>query len=959
LRFEIEGRLAAVKNSTTQQIAQDLAGLVKGEVQVDIFSRIAFSTDVVAPMDTADVVAVVKYAHRKGIAVVGRGAGSGVAGESLTDGIVLDMTRHMNRIIDVEDDGSFVTVEPGVVLDDLNNHLAAYGRKIGPDPSSGNRAVIGGVVANNATGAHSLQYGFIADFVESIRVVLADGSVVTLNNGVDPAAAEDAPVARLAAACMETLAGKEEVIARAQPKTRRNRSGYDIAGLCCDGRVNLARLMAGSEGTLAIFTQIRLRTVEVPACKALLQLEFDSIDRMAQAVGVVVDSGASACELMDRSLLEMASEALPAYRDIFPVHCAAALLVEHTGPGLEEVKAAIEATDAAVGDMAGGRRRVFEPGEQARLWKSRKDAVPLLHRQKGPKHPVPFMEDISVENTRLGEYITGLEKISRRYGISVTYYGHAGDGELHTRPYLDLGDPADVEKMKSIAADVFALAWSLGGTISGEHGDGLVRSAFIKQQYGEEYYRLLRGIKNIFDPDGLMNPGKIVCDDPDVMTKNLRASTPVLTERLDTKLFFETDEFRYEIEQCNGCGVCLSTRPGLRICPVHRALREELACSRAKANLLRAWITGKLQHSDFASDEFKRILGLCINCKMCSVQCPSGVDVSKLVMEARARLVGHRGLTATERALSHNRLLSRLGSAFAPVSNLVMATGVFRLLLEKTIGMDRRRSMPGFMRGSFIRKGRKYLSRLGPPDNPVDKVAYFVDSLANFNDHQLGFAVVKTLRQNNIDVILPGQLPAPMPAMAYGDVKTARADLAFSVGRLADVVRRGYKIVCSEPSAALCLRDELRLFIDTADARLVASGTYELMSYLNGLNKESRLTAKVVDPLDGVHYAYHSPCHLCVLGGAGASIELLTSLTHLDITDINAGCCGMAGTCGMQKKNYELSLDIGRETADALNAIETPFVMTECGACKMQIEHMTDKKVIHPVKLLARAYGLL
>jgi len=310
LRFEIEGRLAAVKNSTTQQIAQDLAGLVKGEVQVDIFSRIAFSTDasiyqiipqcVVAPMDTADVVAVVKYAHRKGIAVVGRGAGSGVAGESLTDGIVLDMTRHMNRIIDVEDDGSFVTVEPGVVLDDLNNHLAAYGRKIGPDPSSGNRAVIGGVVANNATGAHSLQYGFIADFVESIRVVLADGSVVTLNNGVDPAAAEDAPVARLAAACMETLAGKEEVIARAQPKTRRNRSGYDIAGLCCDGRVNLARLMAGSEGTLAIFTQIRLRTVEVPACKALLQLEFDSIDRMAQAVGVVVDSGASACELMDR-----------------------------------------------------------------------------------------------------------------------------------------------------------------------------------------------------------------------------------------------------------------------------------------------------------------------------------------------------------------------------------------------------------------------------------------------------------------------------------------------------------------------------------------------------------------------------------------------------------------------------------------------------------------------------------
>ncbi|RKY09494.1 MAG: hypothetical protein DRP66_02105 [Planctomycetota bacterium] len=955
--------------STTEQIAQDLAGLVRGEVGVDIFSRIAFSTDasiyqiipqcVVAPMDTADVVAVVKYACEKGIAVVGRGAGSGVAGESLTDGIVLDMMRHMNRILGVEDDGSFVTVEPGVVLDDLNNYLAGYGKKIGPDPSSGNRAVVGGVVANNATGAHSLQYGFIADFVESVEVVLADGGVARLDNGVDPAAAGDVEAARLAGACLEVLAGAEEVIARAQPRTKRNRSGYNIAGICRNGKVDLARLMAGSEGTLAVFTQIKLRTVDVPACKALLQLEFDSIDAMARAVPVVVDSGASVCELMDKALLETAAEALGADRDIFPVHCAATLLVEHTGSSEEEVKRKIEATDAAVGDTASGRRRVFAPDQQGRLWKSRKDAVPLLNRRKGPKHPVPFMEDVSVENTRLGEYITGLGAISKRYDISVTYYGHAGDGELHTRPFLDLGDAGDVEKMKAIAADVFALAWSLGGTISGEHGDGLLRSAFIKQQYGDEYYELLRGIKSLFDPKGLMNPGKVVCDDPDLMTKNLRASNPVLTERLDTKLLFDTDEFRYEIEQCNGCGVCISTQAGTRICPVHRALKEELACSRAKANLLRAWITGKLNHSDFASDEFKRILGLCVNCKMCSVQCPSGVDISRLVMEARCQLVAVRGLTATERTLSHNRLLSRMGAAFAPVSNLVMGMGPFKWLLEKTVGMDRRRAMPKFERGSFIRKGRKYLDRLGPVDNPVDKAAFFVDSLANFNDHELGFAVVKTLRQNDIDVILPGQLPAPMPAMAYGDVKTARADIAYSVGRLADVVRRGYKIVCSEPSAALCLRDELRLFVDSADARLVADNTYELMSYLNGLNAESRLSAKVVDLLDGVHYAYHGPCHLCVLGGAGASIELLTSLTHLDVVDVSAGCCGMAGTCGMQKKNYDLSLEIGRETAEALNAVETGFAMTECGACKMQIEHMTDKKVVHPVKLLARAYGLL
>ncbi|MFA5251907.1 MAG: FAD-binding oxidoreductase, partial [Phycisphaerae bacterium] len=577
----------------TEDVAGDLAKIVRGDVFVDILHRAAYASDasiyqiipgcVVAPRDAADVATVVKYACARGIAIAARGAGSGVAGESLCSGIVFDMRRYMNRIIGAEDGGASVICEPGVVLDDLNNYLSKYGIKIGPDPSSGNRATVGGCVANNATGAHSLEYGYIGDYVESIEAVLADGSVVKFKNDFDPAKTGDEKLASIAKGCAAVLSGKEAVIAGALPVTKRNRSGYSISGIYHDGKIDLARLLAGSEGTLCIFTKIKLRTVAVPKTKGLLQLEFDSLEKMARAVPIIVDSKASACELMDRTLIDMAIEALPEHRDILPAGGVAALLVEHTGDTAEQVRGKIEITDSKVGNLASGRRIVFEPRQQKRLWKSRKDAAALLERKRCGKHPVPFVEDVSVENIRLADYISGLREIGKRYDVAMSFYGHAGDGELHVRPYLDLGDPADVEKMRSIANDVFSLAWSLGGTISGEHAVGLVRAAFLRRQYGDEFYELLRAIKNVFDPDGVINPGKIINDDADVMIRNLRAGHKWEPERLKTDLYFGSDEFRAEIEQCSGCGVCLSRESDLRMCPVFRAVGEELGSSRAKA----------------------------------------------------------------------------------------------------------------------------------------------------------------------------------------------------------------------------------------------------------------------------------------------------------------------------------------------------------------------------------------
>jgi anaerobic glycerol-3-phosphate dehydrogenase C subunit len=965
--------------SEQETVAAELANVVRGDVYTDILHRAAYSTDasiyqivpaiVVAPRDAADVVAVVKYAGHHKIPVAARGAGSGVAGESLCSGIVFDMVRYMNRILHVSEGGERVVCEPGAVLDDLNKCLAGFGRKIGPDPSTSNRATVGGCAANNSTGAHSLLYGYMADYVESIKAVLADGTVMEFKNNVDPAQLEDDRAANLAGKCLSLLSDKEAVIRKALPETKRNRSGYTVAGICHDGQVDLARLLAGSEGTLAIFTEITLRTVELPPARGLLQLEFDSLEKAAQAVPIIVDSGASACELMDRTLLGMAREALPEYRDILPAGAEATLLVEHTAQSQEEVKERIERTDSVVGATATGRRVVLDERQQQRLWKSRKDAVPLLDRNKGRKHPVPFIEDVSVGNSRLVEYISGMKQIAERYGISMSFYGHAGDGELHVRPYLDLSDPAEVEKMRSIANDVFSLAWSLGGTISGEHADGLVRAAFIRRQYGDEFYDLLCEIKKIFDPGDLMNPGKIISADIDVMVKNLRAEQKVLPERIKSDLIFDKDELAFELGQCNGCGVCLSREEDLRMCPVFRALGEEMGSSRAKANILRFWTTGQLDDKEFGSAEFRKFLDLCVNCKACSVECPSGVDVSKLIAAARAAYVKRRRLRRAESVLSHNRYLSMLGIAFRPVSNFVMGLSAAKWFLEKAAGLDKRRDLPEFANRSFINAGRKYLASCEPIAKSIDKVAYFVDTYANYNDHELGFAVLEVLVRNDVEVVLPRQRPTPLPAIVYGDVKTARRDLRYIVKHLSKAVHAGYKIVCSEPSAALCLRQELRHFVTGEDAKLVSENTFELTSYLLALFREGKLKPIGQAQKERLlhcysagndkaeDFVYHCPCHLSAIGGAGASIELLERVCGVKVVDLRGGCCGLAGTFGMQKKNYDLSSKISEPLAQALESSQIKYVLTECSACKMQIEHISNCVVSHPIKILAQAYG--
>ncbi len=952
-------------NRPPETVANDLRQRLTCPVLADPLTLALYSTDasiyqvrptcVVLPKSTDDLVACVRYAAETQTPLVGRGGGSGLAGESLTNGIVLDCSRYLDRVIETDLDADWVRCQPGVILDRLNAALARVGRLFGPDPSSANRATIGGVVGNNATGSHSIKYGHTDAYVEELTVVLPDGEVVRLAaDAVDPAPSDRA--GRLAAAVDRLVRDHRALIDKHMPVARRNRSGYALDKVAVDGQVHLGRLVTGSEGTLGLIAEAKLRVVPQPARRGLLQLNFDSLDAMAQAVPAVLSHHPGTCEAMDGKLLELTRQAYPRYHDVLPGGVAASLLVEHDGDDLDEVREKIDRTRRHI-DAATDTKVILDPVDQRTVWTARKAAMPLLFRQPGPKQPVPFVEDVAVPPDRLTEYVRGLQEIFKRHETDVALYAHAGDGELHTRPYLDLHDPADVAKMRAIANDTFQLAWSLGGTISGEHGEGLVRVEFIRQQYGP-LYGVMRQVKRLFDPDGIMNPGKIINDEPEVMTRRLRFDHHRLPDRLARpKLVWHEGELLDEIERCNGNGLCRSLDVAGTMCPVFRATHDEVASPRAHANMLRHWITGQLHEAVLDSDDFRSAVATCVNCKSCHLQCPSAVNVPKLMLEARAQIAARRGLAFTEWLLARSEAMSALGAIAAPLANPTMRWRWFRAAFERLTGIDRRRPMPRFAWGPIAGRLRRRLRRQPLEGEPVGRVAVFLDLYANYHDHLLARSIVDVLRHNGVDVAIPDQVGCQMPAMCYGDVQAARDGLARNVAALAQAVRDGRTVVSAEPTATLCLRREVLDLLDSDDAHLVAEHTKDACEYLRDLRRAGQLRTDL-KPLP-MAVGYHMPCHLGAMQIGRPGVDLLGQVPDFQIEAIEAGCCGLAGTFGFQRKNFDTSMAAGDRLSQALRNERIEAGVTECATCKMQMELAGGKPTWHPMVLLARSYGLI
>ena len=972
------------------RIHDDLRDLIDGDLLFEPIARAPFAHDaslyeidplgVVVPRTKDDVTALVRYASDNAIPLHARGAGTGLAGETLGPGLVIDFSRHFRRVIEIGADR--VVVQPGVVLDVLNKRLAMLGRRIGPDPGHAEARTIGGMVGVDAAGIRSLRHGTTADHVERLSVVFANGDAGDV--GFEPwPSADDEPEGfkELVVRKLGTLYRRQvDPLARRRPKSPRHSAGYALDAAATPVGIDLARLLVGSEGTLALVTEVTLRTVMIPACQAVVVFPFARLTDAAEAVPACLEARPSACELFDWRSLRLARDVLPAMRPWIAEAAEAALIVEIDGDDPDEVASRMRRLVARI-DRGG--RLVAEPVESARrvdceaLLGLRRAVLPALMRMTGPARPVPFVEDVAVPPSALAEYLVRLQDLFKRSEASWTVYAHAGDGQLHIRPFLDLSDPRDVAKLEPLAAGVVDAALELGGSISGEHGCGLARTQFLRRQYGELFH-VLREIKDAFDPHNILNPGKVVGDDPHLMTRHLRTrpaepppepeesevAEPAVTDLVTTTAPAIEPSLRWgaltmldQASACNGCGSCRSQEPSLRMCPTFRALRHEAASPRNQANLIRQMATGAVDPRLWGSEEMKANADLCIHCTMCRTECPAGVDVSSLMIEAKAAYVDLHGLASEDRTLSRVDFWAGLASRFPILCNALAGNKMARWFIERSFGLSRHRRLPKAHRTPFVRRAERLGLTKARPQAVGPRVAYFVDIFANHFDQKLAEAVVGVLRRAGVNVFVPRkQRGSGMPAYVAGDLDRARELASANLRVLGDAVRDGYTVVCSEPTATLMLRHEYSRLTDDLDAALVAENTMDIGQYLVGLSARGQLP----EPKTPVHarVGYHQPCHLRSLGVGTPGLDLIRTIPGLDVEFIDRGCSGMAGTFGMAKRNFRTSLRAGRGLRSRLQDDDIELGSTECGACRMQMEQGVTKRTLHPIKLLALGHGL-
>lgn len=980
-------------DSERQRIEEDLRGAIAGDVRCDDLFTQLYASDasiyqitplgVVRPRNLNDVVTVVQYAAENELSIHARGAGSGLAGESLGRGLVVDFSRYFRRIL--ETDESQVRAQAGVVLGRLNRHLAQTDRVFGPDPAMREITTLGGAVAIDAAGSHWPRYGSVRRHVRSLRGVLADGQPVELSQHSISASQKNGSSTRLQSlvtATAQLLERHASAIEHGRPKSLVNRSGYGLHDLVDGDRLDLAKLIVGSEGTLALVTDVTLSTEPIPGRTGCILLLFSSMDHAAQAALEIAKLEPCACDLMDRRHLTLARETDPRYEFLIPGQAEAVLLVEYCADTEADLRDRLDQTIELLQyktKLAAGAIEATDDADAQLFWQLAHRFVPTLHRLKGSTRPIPCIEDIAVPPEALGVFLRHMHLALKRQQVTASLFGHAAHGQLHIRPFLDLANPDDIRKMESLAGELYEKVWLLGGTISGEHGDGLSRTPFLARQYGP-LVNVFREVKQLFDPRGTLNPGKVVPTTNSRMTHDLRqvsyanpsapeedknspdkSTVPETVPELKAvplQLNWEPEEITLAARACNGCGGCRTLSDEDRMCPIFRYAPREEASPRAKANMVRALLTGTLSQEEFFQEATKQTADLCVHCHMCRIECPSNVDIPKLMLEAKSLHVQTNGLSFHNWLLTRLDAMSNLAGKFPVVANWLLKHPQSRWIMEYLLGIAQGRKLPQFARRKFIRWAT--LRRLHRHSAAAgEKVLYFVDTYANQFDPELAKSLVAVLRHNGITTYVPtDQRHSAMAMIVQGALDPARRVAEHNVALLADAVRRGYTIVATEPSAALALTHEYPNILDNDDdALLVAKHTRESCHYLWQLHQRGQLRLDF-QPLQ-VSVGYHVPCHVKALEVGTPAANLMQLIPELRLNRVEKGCSGMAGTFGLKRENYRSSLRAGFDLIHAIRDGNFQVGVTECSACKMQMEQGTSKPTIHPMKLIAMAYGLM
>ena len=948
------------------------------EVLDDEGSRWLYATDaslyqieptaVAIPRTGDDLAAIVRIAGQEGVPIIPRGAATSLSGQTIGAGLVIDTSKYLNRIGIVDRDRMTVRVEPGVVLDRLNAHLRPLGLMFGPDVSTGDRATLGGMIGNNSAGARSLKYGKVVDHVRSLDVVLADGTTANLGP-VDAAelaelGRRDDRFGRLHRDVERLVCNHETAIRERFPKILRRVSGYNLDELVpglsprAPGWVdepwsfNLAKLVVGSEGTLAVIRSAEVRVVPIPPAQGLVILSFATIPAALDRLAEIISTGPAAVEMVDRMMLDLAARN-PDY--------ARSLSFAAGRP--EAILAAQFYADSAeeLADRAGDLVRRFpgQPGvlgvrqsltesDKDDFWKIRKAGVSLLMGMVGDHKPVAFVEDTAVDPAVLPAFYDRFAAILSRHGTHGACYGHADVGCLHIRPVLNVKTAEGVDTLRAISQEVSDLVVEFGGSMSGEHGDGLARSLWNRKLFGSEVYDAFLQVKRAFDPDDRMNPGKVVAEpDPG---ESLRIG-PAYHAVEPAEVVFDFDAqggFARAAEMCSGVGACRKNGGGT-MCPSYMVTLDERHTTRARANTLRLVLDGTLPADNLDHPALREALDLCLQCKACKTECPSNVDMSKLKAEVLHHNYQNRPVPLGARLMAHVHLLNRIGSATAPLANATLRSPAFRWLMEKVAKIDRRRILPLFRRDNFRRWHRTH--QPDPRAGTRGSVILMDDCFTTYNTPEVGRAAVRVLEAAGYTVNLAGLRCCGRPAISKGLLTEGRDLARENVAKLVDAARAGTPILGCEPSCLLTLVDEYRDFRIGPDADLVAGAARLVDAFLADREAvpELPLTA---GPAQKV--LLHGHCQQKALVGTAATVAALRRVEGLEVSELDSGCCGMAGSFGYEHGHYEMSEALARRVL--LPAVErepSARLVAPGFSCRSQVHGLAGVDALHPIEVIA------
>lgn len=938
---------------------------INGEVYDDDLSLGIYSTDasiykiipklVVVPKDEDDVLNTIKYANEHKISLLPRGAGTSLAGQTVGESIVMDFSKYMTKIIEFNEKEKWVRVQPGLVHSELNKFLKSYGLIYAPDEATINRANVGGVVANNSSGSRSLVFGKAIDHILETKIALASGETLNLGEISKEKAFEKSKQSdqegEIYKTLVEIIENDEQEILNRYPKVMRRVTGYSLDEFVGGKPWNMAKLISGSEGTLATILEMKLNLIDLPKKRAITVVHFKDRLKAISTVGNILEHKPSAIELLDNNVIEIAKNN-PSTKPIsyfIKDDPGAILIVEFFGENDEEL---LEKHQKLIEDLKklgrGYAYPYFKMGEKAfeDVWEVRKQGLGLLLSVKTEAKPIPFIEDLCIPIPHLPEYVDRILDYCQSLNTRVILYAHASVGVLHIRPVLNMRLQEDIDKMRKISEFALDRVIEYKGSWSGEHGDGLSRSYGIPKFYGEKIYEDFKKLKTAFDPEGLMNPGKIV--DPYPMDSNLRYGPEYKEEKISTLYHYRKEEsFSTLVNMCNGVGVCHRVSGGV-MCPTYKATLDEKHSTRGRANALRLTISGELGDGDLTNKELEEALDLCVSCKSCKTECPSNVDVAKLKSEVLQKKYDKNGYGIREFFIVYSDLMSKyLSGSLSGVVNMIIKTKLFRKTLEKVAKIDARRILPYYAKYSLVKwYNKEYKSK-------NDKeIVLFADIYTNYHEPEIGKAAINFLDSLGFKVILVNTGGSKRPLISNGFLRKAKQYSSKIVQKLQPFMDKEIPIVVIEPGSYSALVEDLPdLMDDEFKAKMLKNSVVSIERFVSDLITSGQIKNKFKSSLN--HHVIHGHCHQKAIEGM-KPVENIFEFVEGTFEILDVGCCGMAGAFGFEKEHYDLSKKIFDVELDPVvsNLDKGSVILATGFSCRHQLRDFSDKEIKHWIEVL-------